>query len=91
MGLDYPRLPEGFREMGQKDVTGIAVDRVGSKVSRLRTRMAEKIPFGPLTEKLSPNELRQKLSKLDLQAKQSYMMQMGSVEWDKMMDEAFRR
>ena len=64
---------------------------VSRKVSKLRERMQERIPLGPLSEQLTPTEMRRKLAGMDYAAKQAYIEKVGDDEWRKMMDEVFRR
>ena len=74
----------------KKDVTGQVIERVLIITRRIRERMEEIVPYGPLSANMSPREQRVQLSKLNPSLKQQAIERMGEEEWLEMMKEIYQ-
>ncbi len=77
--------------MPDRDILGETVQRTVRTMSRLRNRMRERIPYGPLRANLSSREARLMVQELDAGTKLEMMKRMGSEEWENLMDRLYKR
>jgi len=75
--------------MAELDITGRVNQRVHDRVSRLRKRMAVKVPLGPTREKLTVQELRVKIQNMDPVTKQRMMQTVGPEQWSAILDRLY--
>ena len=59
------------------------------RMSRLRARMNERIPYGPLRQILSNKEIRMEFQNMNPDAKIQMMQQVGDEEWRRMMEDLY--
>ena len=75
--------------MPDRDITGRLVQGSVKRMSRLRARMNERIPYGPLRQHLSNKEIRMEFQNMNPDAKIQMMQQVGDEEWRRMMEDLY--
>ena len=75
--------------MAERDMTGKLVQHSVKVISKLRDRMDERIPYGPLRENLTKKEMRVQIQNMDPQAKFEVMQRVGDEEWRRMMEDLY--
>lgn len=75
--------------MAERDMTGKLVQNSIKKVAKLRERMNERIPYGPLRQNLTSKEARVLLQEMDPYDKQSLIQKVGDEEWRRMMEDLY--
>jgi hypothetical protein len=75
--------------MPDRDMTGKLVQDSIKIMSRLRGRMDERIPYGPLRKNLTSKEARLLMQEMDPQEKHSLIQKVGDEEWRRMMEDLY--
>ena len=75
--------------MPERDMTGKLVQDSIKIMSRLRGRMDERIPYGPLRKNLTSKEARLLMQEMDPQEKHSLIQKVGDEEWRRMMEDLY--
>ena len=75
--------------MPERDMTGKLVHDSIKIMSRLRGRMDERIPYGPLRKNLTSKEARLLMQEMDPQEKHSLIQKVGDEEWRRMMEDLY--
>ena len=75
--------------MAERDVSGKTVFMTGEVIKRVRSRMQQVMPYGPMRQYLSQPEQRQMLQQMDPIAKQQLAQRMGDDEWRKMLQDLY--
>jgi hypothetical protein len=73
----------------ERDFTGKMAQNSSQRIMKLRQRMSERIPYGPMRSFLSKPEQRQKLQNMNPQAKLDLMNQIGEEEWQSIMEKLY--
>lgn len=72
--------------MGKRDVTGEVAQRTVRVLGKLRGRLKDDVPYGPLREQLTSKEARLRLQKIDPVTKIELIQKMGEDEWSKLVE-----
>lgn len=75
--------------MAERDVSGKATQLSTKVIARVRERMKEVMPYGPLRQYLTREEIRLKLQNMDAGVKQNLMQRVGDEEWRNMMQDLY--
>ena len=75
--------------MVERDASGMIVDKVVGIVGRLRMHMKEQLPLGPTRARMTIREQRLRLQKMEPEAKQAMVEEMGSDAWNTLMRELY--
>ena len=72
--------------MPERDITGRVTQGTVKRIARIRERMSNTIPYGPLREYLTSKESRLQLQNMDPNAKIALRQKMGDEEWNRMLE-----
>lgn len=76
--------------MAEKDMSGLAVERVVRMIGELRGHLATQLPYGPKKEKLTAREARRRLQNMPPAQKMDMEKRMGPEEWEIYMEKLYR-
>jgi hypothetical protein len=75
--------------MPDRDITGRLVQGSIKRMGKLRQRMDQRIPYGPLRQYMSQNEVRKEFQNMDPDMKMQMMQKVGDEEWRRMMEDLY--